>query len=38
MGDALSDEAGSAFDRTDALRTGVVEGLEGCERDYGEFA
>ncbi|MGH9290515.1 MAG: neutral zinc metallopeptidase [Acidimicrobiales bacterium] len=38
MGEGLSDEAGSAFERTDALRTGVVEGLEGCERDYGEFA
>jgi hypothetical protein len=38
MGEGLSDEAGSAFERTDALRTGVVEGLEGCERDYGECA
>lgn len=38
LGDALADEAGTAFERTDALRTGVVEGLEGCERDYGELA
>jgi predicted metalloprotease len=37
-GDALSDDTGTAFQRTDALRTGVVEGLEGCERDYGELA
>jgi hypothetical protein len=37
-GDALSDDTGTAFERTDALRTGVVEGLEGCERDYGELA
>jgi predicted metalloprotease len=37
-GDALSGETGTAFERTDALRTGVVEGVEGCERDYGELA
>jgi predicted metalloprotease len=37
-GDALSGDAGTAFERTDALRTGVIEGLEGCERDYGELA
>jgi hypothetical protein len=37
-GDAQSGDAGTAFERTDALRTGVIEGLEGCERDYGELA
>ncbi len=37
-GDALSDETGTAFERTDALRTGVIDGLAGCERDYGELA
>ncbi|HZA75330.1 MAG TPA: neutral zinc metallopeptidase [Acidimicrobiales bacterium] len=37
-GDALLGETGTAFERTDALRTGVVDGLEGCERDYGELA
>jgi predicted metalloprotease len=38
FGDALASETGTAFERTDALRTGVVEGIEGCERDYGELA
>ena len=37
-GDALADDTGTAFERTDALRTGVVEGLDACERDYGELA
>ena len=37
IGDALADDTGTAFERTDALRTGVVEGLAGCERDYGEL-
>ncbi|MGH9227605.1 MAG: neutral zinc metallopeptidase [Acidimicrobiales bacterium] len=37
-GDALADDTGTAFERTDALRTGVVEGLGACERDYGELA
>jgi predicted metalloprotease len=36
-GDALVDDTGTAFERTDALRTGVVEGLAGCERDYGDL-
>jgi predicted metalloprotease len=36
-GDALVDDTGTAFERTDALRTGVVEGLQGCERDYGDL-
>lgn len=37
-GQALADATGTAFERTDALRTGIVDGLEGCERDYGELA
>jgi predicted metalloprotease len=37
-GEALADDTGTAFERTDALRTGVIEGLDGCERDYGELA
>jgi predicted metalloprotease len=36
--DSLADDSGTAFERTDALRTGVVDGLAGCERDYGELA
>jgi predicted metalloprotease len=36
-GDALAEDTGTAFERTDALRTGVVEGLQGCERDYGDL-
>jgi len=38
IGDALADDTGTAFERTDALRTGVVDGLDGCESDYGELA
>lgn len=37
FGEALADDTGTAFERTDALRTGVVDGLAGCERDYGEL-
>ena len=37
VADTLSNGGTTVFERTDALRTGVVEGLEGCERDYGEL-
>lgn len=37
---ALDDagDAGTAFERTDALRTGVIEGIEGCEDEYGSLS
>ncbi|MGH9113887.1 MAG: neutral zinc metallopeptidase [Acidimicrobiales bacterium] len=34
--DAVADDAGTAFERTDALRTGVVGGYAACE-EYGEL-
>jgi predicted metalloprotease len=36
--DARARAGTTAFERTDALRTGVVDGFSGCERDYGELA
>ncbi|HYZ98308.1 MAG TPA: neutral zinc metallopeptidase [Acidimicrobiales bacterium] len=35
LGDAEAGDTGTAFERTEALRTGVSQRIEGCEAEYG---